>query len=512
MARDYRTLKLEILAETKQFVQDIKSSEKQVDGFGDRITKFGKVAAAAFAAAAVAAGAFAIKFGKDAVLAASDLNETISKTGVLFGKNAKEVEDFASKAATALGQSKQQALDAAATFATFGKSAGLAGKDLVKFSTDFVTLAGDLASFNNTTPEQAINAIGAALRGESEPLRAYGVLLNDASLRQAAFELGIVSTINNALTPQQKVLAAQQLIFEQTGAAQGDFARTSEGLANSQRILAAQLDNITVQLGTALLPVITDVFGFIGSKAIPAIQALAEEIGPKLKPIIEGVTKFVKEFLLPAFKDWYEFLYLKLIPFLVTTFKPIFEGLKDAFNTVKDAIDDNREGFQKLKPVIQAVAEFLRDKVAPILSGAFKIALQTLGKIVGGLVDGFGSLAGFIGDAYNSLNKFINLVKNNPIVKGIGGLIDKAFGGGKATGGAVNSSQSYLVGERGPELFVPNTGGRIVPNNSMGRQSIVINVNAPSAIDEEGFTRAVVLALNNSNSRTGAGALQLTGL
>src|SRR5574343_101163 len=74
------------------------------------------------------------------------------------------------------------------------RPAGLAGDDLVQFSTGFVGLASDLALFNNTTPEQAIQAIGAALRGESEPLRAYGVLLDDATMRQKALELGLIET------------------------------------------------------------------------------------------------------------------------------------------------------------------------------------------------------------------------------------------------------------------------------------------------------------------------------
>jgi phage-related protein len=494
-----RTLKLSILADVDDLRKKLGDGSKDVGDFGDKITKFGKVAAAAFAAAAVAAGAFAIKFGKDAVLAASDLNETISKTGVLFGKNAKEVEDFASKAATALGQSKQQALDAAATFATFGKSAGLAGKDLVKFSTDFVTLAGDLASFNNTTPEQAINAIGAALRGESEPLRAFGVLLDDASLRAAAFEAGIISTTKNALTPQQKVLAAQILIYEQTGAAQGDFGRTSEGLANSQRILGAQIENITVQLGTALLPVITEVFGFIGSKLIPAVQGLADEFGPKLTPIFSGIVNVIKNDLLPILQKWWGFLSNTVIPAISAVLTPAFEGLKSAFNTIKKAVDDNREGFEKFQPVIKAVAEFIRDKVAPILGGAFKLALQAIGTVIGGLVSGFGKLAGFIGDAYEQLRNFINLIKNNPVVKGISSVVSGLFGGGKAAGGPVKAGTSYVVGERGAEMFVPKTDGVIIPNNKMGGGNVTnLNINVTGALDKEGVARQIVDILNNS--------------
>ena len=120
-----------------------------------------------------------------------------------------------------------------------------------------MTLSTDLASFNNTSPEEAVLAIGAALRGESEPLRRYGVLLNDAVLRQEALTLGIYDG-KGALTAQQKVLAAQAAIYKQTGDAQGDFLRTSDGLANSQRTLGAVLKNVQIELGTKLLPAIQE--------------------------------------------------------------------------------------------------------------------------------------------------------------------------------------------------------------------------------------------------------------
>ncbi len=206
------------------------------------------------AAAAIGSIAAVIKPANDA---ASDFQEATSKVNVVFGRASKSIKDFASTAATSLGQSKQSVLDAAGVFGTFGKAAGLAGDDLATFTTDFVTLSTDLASFNNTTPEEAITAIGAALRGESEPLRRYGVLLNDAVLRQEAMTLGIYDG-KGALTAQQKVLAAQAAIYKQTGDAQGDFLRTSDGLANSQRTLGAIFKNVQIELGTKLLPAIQE--------------------------------------------------------------------------------------------------------------------------------------------------------------------------------------------------------------------------------------------------------------
>jgi hypothetical protein len=206
--------------------------------------------------AAAAIGSIAAVI-KPAINAASDFQESTSKVNVVFGKASKSIKDFAATAATSLGQSKQSVLDAAGVFGTFGKAAGLAGEDLALFTTDFVTLSTDLASFNNTSPEEAITAIGAALRGESEPLRRYGVLLNDAVLKQEAMTLGIYDG-KGALTAQQKVLAAQAAIYKQTSDAQGDFIRTSDGLANSQRTLGAILKNVQIELGTKLLPTIQE--------------------------------------------------------------------------------------------------------------------------------------------------------------------------------------------------------------------------------------------------------------
>lgn len=272
MATGTRALTLKLLADISDFNKNLDKGAKDVDGFGDKMSAVGKKVGIALAAAAAAAGAMAIKVGVDAVKAASNLAETQSKVGVIFGDSAEAINKFAATAATKLGQTRQQAMDAAATFATFGKSAGLAGNELVKFSTDLTTLSADLASFYNTSPEQAINAIGAALRGESEPIRAYGVLLNDATLKQEALNMGIYDG-TGALSAQQKVLAAQQVILKQTGDAQGDFARTSGGLANQQRILTAQIENTKAMLGEALLPTVLKVVAFINNNVVPSFEA-----------------------------------------------------------------------------------------------------------------------------------------------------------------------------------------------------------------------------------------------
>ena len=484
MASDSRTLKLAILGEVKDLTSSLNTGSKDISTFGDKIRKFGKIAAVAFAAA----GAVAVKFGIDAVKSASDLAETVAKTGEIFGDSAKDIEAFAETSAKALGQTKQQALDASTTFAVFGKSAGLAGDDLVKFSTDFTGLASDLASFNNTSPEEAITAIGSALRGEAEPLRRYGVLLDDASLRQEALALGIVNTTKNALTPQQKVLAAQALIYKQTSDAQGDFERTSGGLANQQRILTAQLENVKTTIGSALLPIVLEITTFFATYLLPIIeklgQAFAGDGGDSLKTSFNTVVGTIKDFVLP-----------------------IFDGLVSAFNTIRKSISNNSEELKPFFTLIKNIANFIYTVLAPVVGEVLGAAFKVLGGIISGIITIFAQLVAGINAAVNAVKALASALANSVVgrtVSGIASGLGSVFGGGRALGGPVTGGTSYLVGERGPELFTPSSSGKIIPNNAMGGNTFNITVNG--ALDSEGTARTIVDILNRSQARGSLGA------
>jgi len=254
--------------------------------FGRKVGDVGKKAAAGLAAIGVAAVAGAGK----AINLASDFAESQAKIGEIFGANAVAIEAFAATAATSLGQSKQEVLDAAGTFGIFGDAAGLGGQDLVDFSNNFTTLASDLASFNNTSPQEAIDAIGSALRGESEPLRKYGVMLDDAALKAEALAQGIYNG-KGPLTQQQKILASTAVIFKKTTKAQGDFARTSDGLANRTRVMKAQLSNAAVTIGTALLPLALKMADFFATRVIPVVEKLSNVFN---KDGLSGILNVIK--------------------------------------------------------------------------------------------------------------------------------------------------------------------------------------------------------------------------
>jgi hypothetical protein len=407
---------------------------KQLETTGQKaqfaLKKAALPATAALAGLAAAAG--------PAISAASDLGENLSKVNVIFGEGAAEVEKFAASAAKSMGQSKNAVLTAAGTFGTFGKAAGLSGRDLAGFSNDFTALASDLASFNNTTPEQAVQAIGAALRGESEPLRQYGVLLNDAALKAAALELGIYDG-SGALTDQQKILAAQKVIFEQTTDAQGDFARTSDGLANSQRTLTAQMENLQVSIGQALLPVVEAILPLVQSFAAWAADnpqtflAIAGAIGAVAAAIVvTNIAMALNPFALIAAGI------ALLVVALVTAYNK-FEWFRNG-----------------IKLIVNTVIGFF--------AGMVNAAIGAVNAII---------------SAYNSIPLLPDIPKAPTMPVPQLGAAGPASSPSRtraiprmAEGGIVSSPTLALIGEAGPEAVVPldrlNNGGGITINVTGG--------------------------------------------
>lgn len=281
-----QNVSIDFIARTGGAIRDINKLNRAV---GTQATKMEKVRAGVkrMTPVAIAGGAAIVGFGVKAVAAASDVSESINKAATIYGKSSQTIIDASKNAATEVGLSQSAYLEGVSTLGQFGKAAGLSGDDLAKFGTDFATLSADLASFNNTSPEEALEAIGATLRGETEPIRKYGVMINDAALKQKAMELGIYDG-NGALNQQQKTLAASKLIMEQTTDAQGDFTKTQGGLANSQRILKAQFTDFMATLGRGLLPIVEKVMG-----ALNKMTKWAREHPGLIKAIIGVFAGFV---------------------------------------------------------------------------------------------------------------------------------------------------------------------------------------------------------------------------
>ncbi|HEV8163152.1 MAG TPA: hypothetical protein VGR74_01655 [Actinomycetota bacterium] len=226
---------------------------KGLQEIGSSGSKAQALAKKAFLPAAAALGAIGVAALKT-VDAASALNEQINGSTVIFGASSKAVVEWSKTLAESAGLSATAGLTAANQFGAMFKTLGLGAPTTAKMSQQMVQLAGDLASFKDIAPEEALEKLRAGLTGEAEPLRAVGVFLTEAAVQQEAYRLGLAKT-GAKLTEQQKIQARYSLILQQTKDAQGDFARTSDSVANSQRTAAAQTANMSAQFGQALLPV-----------------------------------------------------------------------------------------------------------------------------------------------------------------------------------------------------------------------------------------------------------------
>jgi len=357
---------------TIQFLGDSKDLQKAIGDVEGKSGKLTSVLGKVGKAAAIGLGAGLVIAGKglyDATQRAADLTETMSKTNAIFGgKQAKVLEEWADGAAQSMGQSKQTALDAAATFGTFGKAAGKSGADLSKFSMQNTKLASDLASFHNTSPEQAIEAIGAAFRGEAEPMRAYGVLLDDASMRQQAMKMGLIETTKEALTPQQKVLAAQALMMKQTADAQGDFEKTSGSLANQQKILKAELTNTSAEIGAKLLPAATAVATFLNDKALPAFKEFGGWLSEHFPPVFEKIQTVIAAVMGSVNSD---------VSGNLSAVRGVFENVTSIVMSLWNAFGSTLVNF--------AVKSF--ENIRQVIGGAFKI-IQGIFQTVAALLKG----------------------------------------------------------------------------------------------------------------------------
>jgi hypothetical protein len=250
------------------------AGSKFAGSFGTAVKGIGVTLGAAFAVSG------AIDFFGGAIKAASDLNETTSKVGVIFGDQAGPIKAWADDAATNLGLPKQAALELVSGFGDMFTQLGFGGDVSATMAKGVATLASDLGSFNNLPTEDVAQRIAAAFRGEYDSLQTLIPNINDARVKQEAMA-ATGKTVESTLTAQEKAAAVLAIVNKDGAKAQGDFARTSDGLANKQKILSAKFADVKAKIGQALVPVMNTLVG-VGSKVIDFFTENAAVIKPIL--------------------------------------------------------------------------------------------------------------------------------------------------------------------------------------------------------------------------------------
>ncbi len=252
----------------------------KLKGIGSSMLKTGAIATAGLTVPIVAG------LGKS-VMAASDLEESINAVNVVFGDAASTILDFGTTSATAVGLSASEFQSMATITGALLQNLGFDADAAAEGTLNLANRAADMASVFNTDVDQALSAVNSALKGEFNPLEQFGVKLMAADINARAMAMGLADA-EGQLDNNARAQAALAIIMEQTDKIAGDFQNTSEGLANSQRILKAQLGDAAAEIGTILLPAVTSAVQWF-SKMITVFR----DLSPGTQKIIVGVLLLV---------------------------------------------------------------------------------------------------------------------------------------------------------------------------------------------------------------------------
>jgi hypothetical protein len=342
MAGTSRALTLKLLADIDNFTKNINKADNEVTTFGDKVTKFGKIAGAAFAAAGVAAAAYAGKLLVDGVKSAIEDEAAQAKLALTLRNvtNATDeqiaaVEKQILRTALLTGKTDDELRP---SFERFLRATNDTSKAL-----KLQQVALDVSAGSGKSLEAVTNAMSKAAEGNSASLVKLGVGLTAAQLKTMSLD-DITKSLANTFGGQA---AAAADTF------QGKMAR-----------LQVAFDEGKETVGAFVLDAITPMVENIVKYVVPAIQSFVEGFqgGDGLKKAFNDIISVAKTILIP-----------------------IFEGVLSIFNKVKSAVMANEEAFSGLW-------SFLKNYLAPFLGGAFRIALEVVATVISTTVTAVGKL------------------------------------------------------------------------------------------------------------------------
>lgn len=311
-------------------------------------------------------------YALEGIQLASELVEKQNVVDVTFGSDSSKIYEFADTAAEKFGLTTLAAEQYAGTMGALFKSSGIT-EGIDDMSIKMAQLAADMASFYNISSDMAFEKLRSGISGESEPLKALGINLSVANLEAYALSEGIKTAWKNMSQAEQTMLR-YNYILSQTADAQGDFERTSDSLANQQRIMQLNLQKLQAEIGEKLYPVAQDILGLINDH-MPEIQEagnyLADEMIPVIKDLADQAAEFVEN-----------------------------GGLEDVINVLKWVVEHGDEiitvlavmwGTEKLQGFTAALAG-VPDKIANIINGFGNLSNTMMGS-ASAAFSNFGSTA-----------------------------------------------------------------------------------------------------------------------
>lgn len=264
------------------------SFEKSMSGLGSVATKIGGVIAGALSAKAIA------DFAMQCTEAASALTEVQNVVDQVFPTMARRMDDWSGDLIASYGLSELAGKRYASTLGSMARSMGFTEEQAYKMGTSLAELSGDIASFYDMSADEAYDKLTAIFTGVTQPLRALGINMTEASLSAFALSRGI-QTAYRDMSEAERTMLRYQFVLDRTRYAQGDAARTSDTWANQLRQLSMNVDTLKATLGegfvAALLPVLQGL-NWLAVKANEAAIAFGNLRAQMLAtPVGRGVSK-----------------------------------------------------------------------------------------------------------------------------------------------------------------------------------------------------------------------------
>lgn len=483
MANRSAILAIKIIADAENARKGLDSAATSAQKFERGLNKASILAAAALAGI----GAAAIK----AAGKASDLGESVNAVGKVFGPATDQILAFGKTAAESVGLSNtafnEMATKTGSILQGYGQSTSQAADSTIALS----QRAADMASVFNTDVSTAMEAINSGLNGQSEPLRAFGVNLTDAALKSQALTMGLWDG-KGALDANAKAAAAQALIMETTANTAGDFAETSDGLANSQRILTAKWDDAQAALGGVLLPymetavaVFTDLITWVEANAatvqklvgaVAGLSAVVLVLNGAMKAY-RAITVAVKSAQLAwkaativmTYAQWALNVAMASNPIglVVIAIVALIAGLILAY---------------KKSDTFRAMV----NKLAAVLKGAFLGAIRAVQSAFKGMANALSSAWSWLGAVIGRVGELLSRL--NPL-KSIGGIF----------GGIFRSATAPAVVYTPAPTLPPSGPGPRRPPETGGAPTFTVN----GAVNPHEIAMAIARVMTGAKVRTG---------
>jgi len=432
MATGTRALTLKLLADVDNFTKNLDKADKDVASFGDKVGDFGKKAGLAFAAAGAAAVAYAGKLAIDGVKSAiadaaaqEKLALTLKNVTGATDAQIAATEDYITKTSLAFGVTDD---DLRPSLERLARATG----DVEK-AQKLQTVAIDVAAGSGKSLEAVTNAMAKAAEGNTAALSKLGIGLTSAQLKTMSMD---------------QITAKLASTFENQASTQAD---TFQGKLNR---LTIAFDEGKETVGAFILDAITPMVEIIVKNVIPAIQDFTSNLGDKLQPVMKVI-------------------------------QPIINGLRSAFNSVKDSLAANNDELRPFFNLLKNITDFVVTYVAPAIGETLGLAFKALGKIIATIIDQFANFVDQITKIYNTIKGIIDAIK------GAGSAVGNFFSGASYSGATTPSA---------PMAPTPAPAAPSVPRYvyaSTGNTNITVN----GAIDSESTARQIVGLLNDSSAR-----------